>query len=64
MQRNYCVEIILVSRDENSLSCSTEWGKSVYFTSSDLLPKSVVMMKHLNPKQRYGIFLMFQEGKN
>ena len=34
MQRNYRFEIISVSREENSLSCSTEWDKSGYFTPS------------------------------
>ena len=46
MQRKCRFEIISVSREENSLSCSTEWDKSVYFTPSNLLPKSVVKMKH------------------
>ena len=40
-------EIISVSREENFLPCSTEWDKSAYFTPSNLLPKSVVKMKHL-----------------
>ena len=35
MQRNYRFEIISVSREENSLFCSTEWDKSVYFTPSN-----------------------------
>ena len=35
-----------MSREENFLPCSTEWDKSVYFTPSNLLPKSVVKMKH------------------
>ena len=47
MQQNYRFEIISVSREENLLPCSTEWGKSCYFTASNLLPKSVVKMKHL-----------------
>ena len=64
MQRNCRFEIISVSREENSLPCSTEWDKSVYFTPSNLLPKSVVKMKHLTREQRYGISLMLQEGKN
>ena len=46
MQRNCRFEIISVSREENFLPCSTEWDKSVYFTPSNLLPKSVVKMKH------------------
>jgi len=53
-----------VSREENVLPCSTEWDKSVYFTPSNLLPKSVVKMKHLTREQRYGISLMLQEGKS
>ena len=64
MQRNCRFEIISVSREENSLPCSTEWDKSVYFTPSNLLPKSVVKMKHLTREQRYGISLMLQEGKS
>ena len=64
MQRNCRFEIISVSRDGNSLSCSTEWDKSVFFTPSNLLPKSVVKMKHLTREQRYGISLMLQEGKS
>ena len=64
MQRNYRFEIISVSREENSLPCSTEWDKSAYFTPSNLLPKSVVKMKHLTREQRYGISLMLQEGKS
>ena len=64
MQRNYRFEIISVSREENSLSCSTEWDKSGYFTPSNLLPKSVVKMKHLTREQRYGLSLMLQEGKS
>ena len=64
MQRICRFEIISVSREENSLSCSTEWDKSVYFTPSNLLPKSVVKMKHLTREQRYGISLMLQEGKS
>ena len=64
MQRNYRFEIISVSREENSLSCSTEWDKSGYFTPSNLLPKSVVNMKHLTREQRYGLSLMLQEGKS
>ena len=63
MQRNYRFEIISVSREENFLPCSTEWDKSAYFTPSNLLPKSVVKMKHLTREQRYGISLMLQEGK-
>ena len=35
MQRICRFEIISVSREENSLSCSTEWDKSVYFTPSN-----------------------------
>ena len=46
MQRNCRFEIISVCREENFLPCSTEWDKSVYFTPSNLLPKSVVKMKH------------------
>ena len=64
MQRICRFEIISVSREENSLSCSTEWDKSVYFTPSNLLPKSVVKMKHLTREQRNGISLMLQEGKS
>ena len=64
MQRNCRFEIISVSREENSLSCSTEWDKSVYFTPSNLLPKSVVKMKHLTREQRYVIPLMLHEGKS
>ena len=64
MQRICRFEIISVSREENSLPCSTEWDKSVYFTPSNLLPKSVVKMKHLTREQRYGISLMLQEGKS
>ena len=64
MQRNYRFEIISVSREENSLSCSTEWDKSGCFTPSNLLPKSVVNMKHLTREQRYGLSLMLQEGKS
>ena len=64
MQQNYRFEIISVSREENFLPCSTEWDKSVYFTPSNLLPKSVVKMKHLTREQRYGISLMLQEGKS
>ena len=64
MQRICRFEIISVSREENSLPCSTEWDKSGYFTPSNLLPKSVVKMKHLTLEQRYGISLMLQEGKN
>ena len=64
MQRNCRFEIISVSREENSLPCSTEWDKSAYFTPSNLLPKSVVKMKHLTREQRYGISLMLQEGKS
>ena len=60
MQRNCRFEIISVSREENSLPCSTEWDKSGYFT----LPKSVVKMKHLTREQRYGISLMLQEVKS
>ena len=59
MQRNCRFEIISVSREENSLSCSTEWDKSVFFTPSNLLPKSVVKMKHLTREQRYGISFYF-----
>ena len=58
MQRNYWFEIISVSRRY------TEWDKSCYFTPSNLLPKSVVKMKHLTREQRYGISLMLQEGKS
>ena len=64
MQRNCRFEIISVSREENFLPCSTEWDKSAYFTPSNLLPKSVVKMKHLTREQRYGISLMLQEGKS
>ena len=64
MQRICRFEIISVSREENSLPCSTEWDKSGYFTPSNLLPKSVVKMKHLTREQRYGISLMLQEGKS
>ena len=64
MQRICRFEIISVSREGNSLPCSTEWDKSGYFTPSNLLPKSVVKMKHLTREQRYGISLMLQEGKN
>ena len=64
MQRICRVEIISVSREENSLPCSTDWDKSVYFTPSNLLLKSVVKMKHLTREQRYGISLMLQEGKS
>ena len=64
MQRICQFEIISVSREENSLPCSTEWDKSVYFTPSNLLPKSVVKMRHLSREQRYGIPLMLQEGKS
>ena len=46
MQRNCRFEIISVSREENFLPCSTEWDKSVYFTPSNLLPKSVVKTRH------------------
>ena len=35
MQRNCRFEIISVSREENPLSCSTQWDKSVYFTPSN-----------------------------
>ena len=35
MQRICRFEIISVSREENSLPCSTEWDKSVYFTPSN-----------------------------
>ena len=63
MQRHYRFEIISVSREKNFLPCSTEWDKSVYFTPSNLLLKSVVKMKHLTREQRYGISLMLQEGK-
>ena len=61
MQQNCRFEIISVSREENFLPCSTEWDKSVYFTPTNLLPKSVVKMKHLTREQRYGISLMLQE---
>ena len=64
MQRNCRFEIISVSREGNSLPCSTEWDKSCYFTPSNLLPKSVVKMRHLSREQRYGISLMLQEGKS
>ena len=64
MQQNCRFEIISVNREENFLPCSTEWDKSVYFTPSNLLPKSVVKMKHLTREQRYGISLMLQEGKS
>ena len=64
MQQDYRFEIISVSREEKSLPCSTEWDKSVYFTPSNLLPKSVVKMKHLTREHRYGISLMLQEGKS
>ena len=64
MQRHYRFEIISVSREKNFLPCSTEWDKSVYFTPSNLLLKSVVKMKHLTREQRYGISLMLQEGKS
>ena len=64
MQRNYRFETISVNREENFLPCSTEWDKSAYFTPSNLLPKSVVKMKHLTREQRYGISLMLQEGKS
>ena len=64
MQRNYRFEIISVSREENLLLCSTEWDKSCYFTPSNLLPKSVVKMKHLSREQGYGNSLMLQEGKS
>ena len=64
MQRNCRFEIISVSREEKILPCSAEREKSCYFTPSNLLPKSVVKMKHLTREQRYGIFLMLQEGKN
>ena len=53
-----------MSREENFLPCSTEWDKSGYFTPSNLLPKSVVKMKHLTREQRNGISLMLQEGKS
>ena len=56
MQRTCRFEIISVSREGNLLPCSTEWGKSGYFTASNLLPKSVVKMKHLTREQRYGIY--------
>ena len=64
MQRNCRFEIISVSREENFLPCSTEWDESCYFTPSNLLPKSVVKMKHLTREQRYGISLMLQEEKS
>ena len=64
MQRNCRFEIISVSRDGNSLPCSTEWVKSCYFTPSNLLPKSVVKMRDLSIEQRYGISLMLKEGKS
>ena len=64
MQQNYRFEIISVSREEKPLPYSTEWDKSCYFTPSNLLPKSVVKMKHLTREQRYGISLMLQEGKS
>ena len=63
MQRHYPFEIISVSREEKLLPCSPEWDKSCYFTPSNLLPKSVVKMKHLSREQRYGISLILQEGK-
>ena len=63
MQRNCRFEIISVSREENLLPCFTKWDKSIYFIPSNLLPKSVVKMKHLSREQRYGISLMLQEGK-
>ncbi|MBQ5663862.1 MAG: hypothetical protein IIV19_05470, partial [Bacteroidaceae bacterium] len=34
------------------LPCSTQWGKSRNFTTSSLLPKSVVKTKHLSPKAK------------
>ena len=64
MQRDCRFEIISVNREENILPCSTEWDKRVYFTPSNLLPKSVVKMKHLTREQRFGISLMLQEGKS
>ena len=64
MQRNCRFEIISVGREENSLPCSSEWDKSDYFAPSNLLPKSVVKMKHLTREQRSGISLMLQEGKS
>lgn len=60
----YRFEIISVSREEKLLPCSPEWDKSCYFTPSNLLPKSVVKMRHLTQEQRYGISLMLQEGKS
>ena len=62
---NICLfEIISVSREENLLPYYTEWDKSGYFTPLNLLPKSVVKMKHLSDEQRYGISLILQEGKS
>ncbi len=60
----YRFEIISVSREEKLLSCSPGWVKSCYFTPSNLLPKSVVKMRHLTREQGYGISLMLQEGKS
>ena len=60
----YRFEINSVSREEKLLSCSPEWDKSCYFTPSNLLPKSVVKMRHLTREQRYGISLILQEGKS
>lgn len=64
MQQNCRFEIISVNREENILPCSAEWDKRVYFTPSNLLPKSVVKMKHLTREQRFEISLMLQEGKS
>ena len=50
MQRICRFEIISLSREENSLSCSTEWDKSVYFTPSNLLPTSKVWIRKLSGK--------------
>jgi len=36
-----------VSKEENLLPCTTEWDKSVYFTPSNLLSKTIAKMKHL-----------------
>ena len=58
MQQICRFEIISVSREEKSLSCSTEWDESAYLTPSNLQPKidTVIGSNHkgcLSPSMTY-----------
>ena len=58
------VEIILVSREEDYYPALLDGIKVFTLLRQNLLPKSVVKMKHLTREQSYRISLMPQEGKS